>query len=560
MSISASSLSALVQAIRVLRTVLGNRELRRVELAFAGFNTAEWAVWIALLVYAYERGGTTAAGLVAVGLLVPSMLFAPLGAVLGDRYRPGRTLFWSYIAQAIGMGITATLLLSAAPALLIYAAAAVAATAVTVTRPTMGALTPGLARRPEELTSVNVVSSWIESISILIGPILAGLLLAISGPGWVYGVMAIVVATGAALVWTVPGPPPAGETEVREAAHIALSRAAGAIKGEPSARVLVAIVCAAFVALGALEVLYPQLAIDALEQSSSWAGYLNAAFGAGAAVAIVFTASLVGRQRLMPSMLLGVGLYAGAFTLLAAYQSVATALLLLALVGFGRVVVDVSGRTLLQRIAPADSLARVFGVVEALSMAALLIGSLLVTALVAVGGLSLALVGIGLVLPLVVLAFGRSLFDVDRDATVPVVEIGLLRSLPLFAPLPAPQLEAVARSLERTEVSKGTCVIRQDDEGDVFYVIADGAIEVTRNAVTLATLGRGEGFGEIALLETRPRTATCTAVTDATLFALQRDDFLSAVTSHPRSDDQARQLATVRLLEQDAADGVGPGG
>jgi hypothetical protein len=139
-------------------------------------------------------------------------------------------------------------------------------------------------------------------------------------------------------------------------------------------------------------------------------------------------------------------------------------------------------------------LARVFGVVEALSMAALLIGSLLVTALVALGGLSLALVGIGLVLPLVVLAFGRSLFDVDRDATVPVVEIGLLRSLPLFAPLPAPQLEAVARSLQRTEVSRGTCV------------------------------------------------------------ALRRDDFLAAVTSHPRADDQARRLASARLLELEASD------
>ena len=128
MSIGSPSLSVLGQTVRVLRTVLGNRELRRVELAFAGFNTAEWAVWIGLLVYAYERGGTTAAGFVAAGLLVPSMLFAPLGSVLGDKYRPGRVLFWSYVAQAIGMGITAALLLSAAPALLTYAAAAGTAT------------------------------------------------------------------------------------------------------------------------------------------------------------------------------------------------------------------------------------------------------------------------------------------------------------------------------------------------------------------------------------------------------------------------------------------------
>jgi MFS family permease len=545
-TITAAAPSAFGRTLAVLRTVFSNRELRRVELAYAGFNAAEWAVWIAMLVYAYERGGTTTASLVAVVQLVPAALFAPFGSVLGDRFRPGRTLFWAYVAQAVAMGVTGIVLVADGPALLAYGTAACAATAVTITRPTMSALTPSLARRPEELTAVNVVSSWIESISVFLAPGVAGVLLAVSGAGAVFVVMAVVVALSALLTLPVPGPPPAGGEEVTEAAHVALVRAASAIRSEQSARVLVAVICADFVALGALDVLYPQLAIDVLDQGSAWAGYLNAIFGAGAILAVVFTVGLVGRQRLVPSMLFGLVLYVGAFIVLAFNQTLALAILLLATAGLGRTIVEVSARTLLQRIAPSDMLARVFGLVEALSMAALAVGSLLVAGLVGIGGISLALVGIGLLLPLVLLAFGRSILDVDRHAVVPVVQIGLLRSLPLFASLPPQTLTFVAHSLVRVDVPAGGVVIREGEEGDRFYVIADGSVGVTRAGEALATLGRGDGFGEIALLYAAPRNATCTAATATTLFALERDDFLAVLTGHPRSAEEAERLATMR--------------
>ena len=135
----------------------------------------------------------------------------------------------------------------------------------------------------------------------------------------------------------------------------------------------------------------------------------------------------------------------------------------------------------------------------------------------------------------------KRLRSIDDVADVPQVQIQLLRLIPIFAPLPAPELEGLARALEPLHVAAGTTVIREGEAGDRFYAIATGELQVTKNGQAVNKLRRGDGFGEIALIEDVPRTATVTALTDAELFSLTKEPFILALTGHASSARAARR-------------------
>jgi MFS family permease len=525
--------------VHVLAGVLRSRDLRRVLLAFVCFNAAEWGVWIAMLVYAYDHGGATTAGIVAVAQLVPAALFAPVAGSLADRYPATRVLAAGYLAQGAAMGATAAVLLVHGAPLAAYALAAAAATAVTVTRPAQAGLLPALARSPEELTAANVAAGWIESFSVLAAPALAGLVLGLGGAGSVFAVMAGVALLGGLLVTPVVGPPAGGAGSDAQAA----ARAAIA---EPGPRALVWLLTVESLAIGALDVLYVVLAVGVLHDGGSEAGYLNAAFGAGGVAGIAATAALVGRRRLAPALLSGLVLWAAALAMVAVAPSFAAAFLLLALAGVGRTVLDVAGRTLLQRIARPGSLARVFGLLEGASMAGLAIGSIAASGFVALAGGRGAFVCLGVVLPVAAVLVLRRVLAAD-SAVLPVVEIARLRASRIFAALGAPAIEGLGRALEPVHVAAGTAVVREREPGDRFYLVVDGELEVTVEGKRVAMLGRGDCFGEIALLRDVPRTATVTARTDVSLDALDGETFVAAVTGHAPSRRAADELVRGRL-------------
>jgi MFS family permease len=167
-------------SLRVVRAILRNPSLRRVQLAFLLFNAVEFGTWVAILLYAYEAIGPTSVGLVAVVQLVPGAVLAPFIAGLGDRIQRDRLLFLGYLAQMAAYGATwFGMALGAAP-LVVVLAATCAATALSVTRPAQGSLIPSLSRTPEELTAANGLSGTMEGAGMLVGPLLAAAILAVA--------------------------------------------------------------------------------------------------------------------------------------------------------------------------------------------------------------------------------------------------------------------------------------------------------------------------------------------------------------------------------------------
>jgi hypothetical protein len=522
---------------------------------YALFVLTEYSVWIAMLVYAYSRGGAAIAGVVALAQLVPAAVLAPVFAAVADRRSPVVLLAGGYLVQAAGMGGAAVAIAGGVP-LAAYAAAVVASTAVTATRPAQSTLIPSLAVTPDQLTAANVVVSWVEAAGIAVAGSLTGVLIWAGGVAGVFAVCALLGAVAALLVVRLQVPALAAPGEQATAVAAGLRASVGLAARQPRLRLMLALLTAEAAVVGALDLLFVILAVTVLDRSQAWAGYLNSVYGLGAILAAAVSVLLVGRRLGVP--ILGAALLlSGALAVLAAGLGLAGTVALLTVAGASRALLDVASRSLLQRSLPAQSLGQVFGLLEGLTMAGLAIGALLVPALVHLGGSRLALAGVAAVLPLAAMAGGRALFSLDAAAPVPVVQIALLRSIPLFAELPAPALEGLAAALDPAEVPAGATLIRQGEEGDAYYAIAAGELDVFQDGRFLRRIGRGEGAGEIALLRAIPRTATVTAHTGATVYELAREPFLTAVLGHAATQRQAHSITDARLAA-DAARGNDP--
>ena len=124
-----------------------------------------------------------------------------------------------------------------------------------------------------------------------------------------------------------------------------------------------------------------------------------------------------------------------------------------------------------------------------------------------------------------------------------------MRKMPMFAPLSLTVLEHLARSLEPVAFAVGERVITQGEAGDSYYLIDSGSVEILHDGHREATLDAGDGFGEIALLSDRPRTATVAVLEPMVGFRLPRAAFLEAVTGSPHSVIAADDLMTRRLAD-----------
>ena len=535
------------ESLRAFAAVFHNNDLRRLELAWGGSIIGQWGYEVALAVFAYRAGGATAVGLVALVRLLPAAIVAPFAALLGDRFRRKRIMVASDLARAGAMAGAAVAVFGGAPPATVYALAAIAAVTGTAFGPAQSALLPSLARSAEELTAANATSTTFESVGFFVGPALGGLLLAVTSVGAVFTMTAGLFLWSAFVLGRIGGDSHGGqgagaESIVREA--LAGFRA---VVVERRLRVLVGLYGAQTLAAGILRVLLVVTALQVLDLGPSGVGFLNSAIGIGALVGMLVMLTLIGTSRLVAVFGLGILLWGVPLVLLGIWPSVAAAVVLLGVLGVGNTLVDVAGLTLLQRAAPDEVRARVFGVLESVFLATIAIGAILAPLLTAVLGARGALIAAGSGLSVLVLLFWRPLNAVDAAAPVPESELALLRVIPIFAPLPSMTLEQLAAHLSQVRVPAGQIVFRQGEPGDLFYVIGGGEVAVALDGRPQVTLGRGAYFGEIALLRDVPRTATVTALTEVELYALERDVFIAAVTGHSPSAEAADAVIASRL-------------
>src|SRR5687767_1845066 len=128
----------------------------------------------------------------------------------------------------------------------------------------------------------------------------------------------------------------------------------------------------------------------------------------------------------------------------------------------------------------------------------------------------------------------------------------LLKSVPIFSDLGDAELERIARSFRDRTFAAGQEVVTEGRGGVGFFVIEDGEAAVTVHGEERRTMGPGDYFGEVALIDEGPRTATITAKTDLKCWGLTPWDFRPLVETHAEIAWQLLQTFAKRLREADA--------
>ncbi len=543
------------------RDVLSVPTLRRVELAWLLFNTAEWAIWVAILIFAYNATGPATVGLVAVAQLVPAAIAAPLTARLGDRMAPERALTVAYGVIGLAMIATAAAMVGGLPPLVVYGLAATVVVAYTSVRPIQTSILPTLVGRAEQLTAANALSTILEGAGVLVGPLVCGIVVGFASPAAVYLAGGAVTLVGAVLVGaialrmspSIDSPPAATPQGSPIAVASTGARGLRAVTTEPSRLLAIVLLATRFGAAAAMDVLLVLAAIELLGMGDAGAGYLSAAIGLGWVLGGATTLVIVGRPRLTPLTVVGALIWAAPIVGVALVVQPLPALVLLVGAGVGLAIVDVAVRTVLQRLVTTEHLASVFGIAEGASMGGAAVGALTAGALVAILGLTEAMIVAGILLPIVAVAVLRTVGRGEAAVRIPFREIALLRRIPLFAPVPAPALEAAAAALVTVALPAGAVVVREGDVGNRFWVVDAGEVEVDQGGAPIARLGPGASFGELALIRDIPRTASVVALTDVDLLGLDRETFLLALTASPRAATEASRIAAGHLERDRAA-------
>jgi MFS family permease len=537
--------SAIRTAAGTLVTVLRNRDIRSLELAWTLGIAADWAVLVVALLVAYDVGGPVLVGFVSLIRMVPATLIN-LFVDPGRFARAERVLVWVNLARSFAASGVAVAILFDVP-LLVFAGLALEAGVAALVRPTMMAILPAVARTPDELVSANVTNALGEATGTFLGPLAAGIAIARSGPAPAAALAAAICVVAALAAWRVhvadAARPPQAErpkgipirTGLRE---LARHRQAFVVTGSLWAQVGVR---------GMLTTYLAVLSLGVLGMGDEGVGLLGAAIGLGGLVGAFIALALGARRGLAPVHVIALVLWGAPIAVIGVVTTPAVALLALGIVGVGNALVDVAGYTLLQRGIPNRWRMAVFSVFEVGVGIALSLGGLLGAVLVGQLGIEQALIVTGLILPVAAVLSWASARRLDEAALVSGERAAILRAVPLFRPLPLAALERLADGMHPVHYDAGARVMTQGEWGDEYVIVGSGSLEISVDGTVLTRLGPGDGCGEIGLLRSTPRTATVDAIAPVDGWAIECPTFVAVVTGQDESRVAAEMVIAERL-------------
>ena len=548
--------------MRVLRTTLENGGLRRLLAASAAAYLGFWAFAVLFAIYAYDEGGAAAVGFAVLLRQLPAALLTPWIAALADRHPRRSVLLASGAAQTVLMAALAGTIALGGPYPASLGIAAVMAVAAAPFRPAVFALIPHLAATPAQIAGASVTWGMVDYVGFLGGSLAAACLVAPLGLAAAVAASVLPLALGTVALAGLPRDAPDGEDELAPmSAWDELAVGVRTVLANAEMRLLTGFRGADAVVQGTIDVLLVSCAIDLLRTGQSGVGILDGAWGVGGLLGGWLALSLVGRGRLASGVLIGSVCAGVPLALIVVWAVPAPAIAMFILLGVGFAVLEAALNTLLQRQASDTVAARVFGVNEGLYMLGLALGGLVGGMLVSLLGVEGALVVTGLALPALALVMRRRIVGLEVRIEVPERPFTLLRGLEMFAPLPIATIESLAIRSTVMDISAGSAVVRQGDQGDAFYVLDEGALDVFVDRGLVDKRLPGECFGEVALLRDQTRIATVQARSPSRVLVLERQAFLLAVGSHERSMRAADRLADKRTAwaaEQVARQTVAP--
>lgn len=551
-------MGALTRPIRSLigslREAMSNEGIRRLEASWALGIAADTGLLVVLIVVIFLQDGVVAAGVLGAARMVPAVLSGMLAGASVERFRGDRVLLAVGLTRAIAAGLCAVVIATGASTLLLFLLAAIVAAAGALVRPTQATLMPAIARSPSELVAANMAWSTGEGLGAMIGPFVAGVLVA--------GGRADAAALTAALVFLASALSVARlRFEQARDATGGAGAAAGGIRLLDGLRAWRRRPVVGWTMLGVfnqvmtralLSPLIVVAAIELLSMGEAGVGLLNAALGLGGLVGAVFAVSLTRTDRLIRTQAVALAYWGAPIAIVGLLPSPALALAAMVVIGVANAVFDVALFTIMQRGTANEERAPVFSVFEGLVGLGTVTGSVLAPVLLAAFGIRGALAVTGAVLPIVALIIYARIGRADRVSVIDEPTLQLLREVTAFAELPLTAFERLAGGLEPLSFEPGATIMREGEPGDRFVVIVSGEVEVTAGGETIQRLGRGAGLGEISLLRRSPRSATVTALTPVEAYAIAGSCFVAAV-SGPAAAAVTERIAAANLRRGAAA-------